>query len=239
MGRKKDNIGQLSQKFECINKEYEAEILEVYAVITESDQDFYLKLLKKFFKKLLIPKWFTTDVIECVDYFYEIKGNVTKASASKKDVILQMISTFTISSQVVSDDDIIDIVDIDKLIKYTNKLLQFRDNFHHIKQSWLLFVEPATSPSLDSSETNRQTDELKSLDFKLTLPALKLVKTHLNLDSNSKHPLGDGFLIDMLSCCATDDLGNLYNYDLKRQQEGLFVGFKDFAYILGALGEYD
>lgn len=234
MGRKKDNFDGIYQKFDEINEEYETEILELYATLTEPEPDFYLKLLDKFFKKLKIPKCFTTDILECVEYFYDVQGTLVTSNNSKRDITLLMINTFTITStsQVHSDDDIIDIVDIDKLIKYTNKLLQFRDNFDHIKQSWQLFVEGSRPPSDDGPR------DINPLDFKLSVPGLKNVKSYLNLDSNPKQQFSDAFLIDMLSCCSSDHQGNLYNFDLHRQQQGLCIGIKDFAYILGTLGEY-
>lgn len=227
MARKKQ-ISEISQKFDQIDQDHENELLEAYSILTESEPDFYLQLLPKLFRNLKIPKCFTSDITRCVEYFYELQGAVMSSDSSKRDIVLQMITAFTITSQIESDDDIMDIVDIDKLIRHTNKLLKFRDNFNHIKQSWELFV--------DASSGDTPADPLS---FKLTLPALQGVKSYLNLDSNPNQQLSDGFLIEMLSCCSTDDLGTLNNFDLDRQQEGLFVGIKDFAYILGALGEFD
>lgn len=226
MARKKQT--EVSEKFNQIDPQYENEILETYSVLTESDPDFYLKLLPKLFRKLKIPKCFTNDIARCVDYFYEIQGHVINSDPSKRETLLQMITAFTITSQVESDEDIIDIVDIDKLMKHTNKLLKYRDNLDHIKQSWELFINASsTKPPRDP------------LEFKLTLPALQEVKSYLNIDSNPKQKLSDGFLIEMLSCCSVDDSGTLNSFELERNHQGLFVGIKDFACILGTLGEFD
>lgn len=218
MVKRKGGSNIISQ-FDEIPDKYEDEVLEAYAIITEESGDFYLKQMKKFFNQLTIPKCFTSDIIECIDSFYALKGTLYVSTSHKRDLILQMVLTFTITGTINNDDDIIDIVDVDKLIKYCNRLLKYRDNFDLIKETWKLFVP-----------------EDNFIQAKLSLPDLQKIKQSLNLDPSS---LNDGLLIDMLGSCKTDEEGTIHNFDLGKSSKGLYITIKDFACILGNLGEFD
>lgn len=141
--------------------------------------------------------------------------------------------TITASTNDINEVNIIDIVDIDKLIRNANKLVKFRNAYTHIYGSWKLFVDAATTLT-DSSE-------LTVTNYQLTLPDLKKIKSFLNLDetSNGNVSLGDSFLIDMLSCCTTTQHGDIINYDYNKPKKGSYITIKDFAEILGNLGELD
>lgn len=227
---KRTAVANVSKKFRSINKEYEEEILAVYAELTESEEDLYLKSLERIFEILRIPKCFTRDIVSAVEYYYELQGNIVRFNNSKSDIVILMITLFTITSIIKSDDDIIDIIDVDKLISYTNLLLKFRDNFNLIKESWSLFVEVVEDETLNTS---------RLLDYNLTLADLKKVKTALQLDGSGKQTLSDVLLIDMLSCCNTDESGRIHNFNFTKNSKGLFIDIKDFAFILGSLGEFD
>ncbi|EGV62575.1 hypothetical protein PSN45_000262 [Yamadazyma tenuis] len=221
---------EVSTKFLSINPQYEEEVLEVYAILTEEVEDLQLKQLRTVFKRLQIPKCFTADILQSIDHFYESNGTLIKHRTPKSDIVLHMVTTFTISSRLVNDSDIIDIVDVDKLISYTSKLLYYRDNYTHIKNTWRLFVETVLGSAPSVSEL---------LEFKLNLVDLKKIKSVLGLDGSGKDTLSDVLLIDMLSCCSSDESGTIYNFDFSRATHGLFINIKDFACILGNLGEYD
>ncbi|CAH6720959.1 hypothetical protein CLIB1444_05S00474 [[Candida] jaroonii] len=218
MVKRKGGSNIISQ-FDEVPDKYEDEVLEAYAIITEESGDFYLKQMKKFFNQLSIPKCFTSDIVECVDSFYALQGSLYASTSQKRDIILQMVLAFTITGSITNDDDIIDIIDVDKLIKYSNRLLKYRDNFNVIKETWKLFV----------SDDN-------FISAKLSLPELQKIKQSLNLDPSS---LNDGLLIDMLSSCKTDEEGTMHNFDLGKSSNGLYINIKDFACILGNLGEFD
>lgn len=229
MSKRKSATG-VSKKFRTIDKDYEEEILGVYAELTETEEDLYLKSLSKVFLMLKIPKCFTKDILNAVEYYYELQGSIVKFSNSKSDIVIQMIVLFTITSVVNSDEDIIDIIDVDKLIAYSNVLLKFRDNFELIKESWSLFVDVVNDNTPTVSEL---------LAYNLTLADLKMVKSALQLDGSGKQTLSDVLLIDMLSCCNSDESGNINNFNFSKNSKGLFIDIKDFAFILGSLGEFD
>lgn len=224
-----------SELFNSINPEYEDEILEAYGSFTIENPDLNLVKLPELFSVLQIPSCFCQDINLCIDYYYEHMQDIEQFDSTnhKQYITMQLIKNVTISSNIDDVSTILDIVDIDKLIKITDKLLKFRDFYQTIYESWKLFI--------NASRLDSELNEQSILSYKLTLPDLKNIKTSLNLDheSNGKYSLGDSFLIDMLGCCSTDPNGNMSNYDFYKIKSGSSVTIKDFAEILGNLGEFD
>ncbi|CAX43118.1 conserved hypothetical protein [Candida dubliniensis CD36] len=222
----------LSKTFEQVDDEIEDEIFETYSELLGDDvdhQDVILSQLPQILSNLRIPKCFTKDIEQCVDYYYDfIKDKDVHLDSlnTRQQNTLAMINSYTVTSGIKQLDEIIDIIDVEKLLYNLNRLVKFRNNYSHISKSWQLFVNSATGSS--ASEI-----------FKLTLPDLKKIKTNLNLDSDpsTKAPLSDTFLIDMLGCCSHDSKGNLLNFDFEKK--GACVTVKDFAEILGQIGELE
>lgn len=182
--------------------------------------DLLLKHLPLLFQYLKIPSILTYDIISCIDHYYEILINSNAPTSLKDNLSLCLINYYTITSNPSTLSDIIDIIDIDKLIYQLHRLIILRNNYDHIHSSWLLFTS-----ILKIS---------KPLKHKLTLPDLKKIKSHLGLDSGSVS-LSDSVLIDMLSCAYNDSKQEIV--DLSGGPPG--VGFKAFGLILGELGELE
>ncbi|RLV94882.1 hypothetical protein JA1_001440 [Spathaspora sp. JA1] len=215
-------------KFESINSEIEDEILDEYSELT-GDEDLYLNQLPELLTILKIPTCFTNDITNSIEYYYSFvqgRGEEVNPSNIKQSTSLQLIQAYTITNNI---QDIIDIIDIDKLLFNLNRLIKFRNNYQHIQNSWKLFLQASGSVNTNTGTVDT---------FKLTLPDLKQVKSSLDLDNDpeTKKPISESFLIDMLGCCCFDSNGNLLNYNIK---EGACVDIKDFAEILGNLGELD
>lgn len=232
MGPKRNKLGfQPSTSFDEIVPEIEDEIVEKYAQqLGDDDTDLHLDRLPQMLDELDIPNCFTTDIKAAVDYYYQFMhdGNYTINNSNvKQHNTLEMLLSFTITTSIQTPADISDIIDIDKLIQHLNKLVKFRNHHQHIASSWkMLIQESGESPA---------NIEL----YQLTLPGLKNVKSSLNLDNDpqTKVPLNDGFLIDMLGCCQHDAKKRLINFAFNKQ--GATIMIKDFAFILGKLGELD
>lgn len=205
-----------SRKFRSLHPDYEIEVLQVYDAMAQTHGDLQLKHLANIFAQLQVPNCFTRDITQCVEYFYSLHGNIIGSSAAKRETTVHLIQQFTVTFQVNADDDIIDILDIDKLTNYTNKLLKYRDNFSLIKASWQLFIPESAVP----------------LSYKLTLSDLKRIKDQFGLEANE-------VLIDMMACCVSDQDGNIENFDFDVNSQGITKSIKDFACILGDLGEFD
>ncbi|KAK6459651.1 Rad33-domain-containing protein [Scheffersomyces xylosifermentans] len=239
-GRKSTEFKK-SSEYEVVSPQIEDEILEVYTELA-GDEDLYLSQLPELFGILKIPECFTQDIKDCIEYYYDfIRPNADvkfDATNVKQYTTLNLINSYSLTSNITKIHEVIDIVDIDKLIRNLNRLIKFRNNYKHIFQSWELFVAAATTEeagiSIDKSESF-------VLNYKLSLPDLKHIKNALNLDheSQGKHSLGDSFLIDMLSCCTTNSRGDILNFDFNKPKTGLCVSIKDFAEILGNLGELE
>ncbi|KAI3406190.2 hypothetical protein KGF56_001032 [Candida oxycetoniae] len=238
-----------SKEFEKLDPEIEDEILEAYFKCVggggddeeAKDQDLHLDELPSLFDALKIPQCFTNDIKQAIDYYYRAisQKNITiDRTNSRQNITMDMINSFTITStstEVITSNDILDIVDIDKLIKYTNRLVKFRNHFSHIKANWKLFLDSSNSSSSSSSSSSSNVES-----FRLYLPELKAVKTSLGLDNDLHHGgaiLSDSFMIDMLGCCQYDSNERLLNYDFNKG--GACVTIKDFAEILGRIGELD
>lgn len=234
--KKSKNRQSPSEVFERIPPDIEDEILEAYSELTsgdgleyeDADEDFYLHQLVELFAKLSIPKCFTSDIMNCIEYYYDfIKSREVMLDPLniRQSMTLSMIQAYTISSNVQEIKNIIDIVDIDKLLRNLNRLIKFRNGYKHIQESWKLVV---------SNSTGRQDVDFEN--YKLTLPDLKQIKTNLNLNTPQTN---ESFLIDMLGCCSHDSNGNVLTFDYTRNKTGPNVSIKDFAEILGNLGELD
>ena len=221
-----------SSKFNSVSAEYEDEILVAYESILGEEEDLYLLQISEFFTHLQIPNCYTKDVLACVELYYDkLRGHNIKYDADNSwhTIEIQFLQNYTLFSTFEADsshlfDEVIDIVDIDKLLKRTAKFLFFRDNHLFIKESWGLFIKKVAA---DLNST-------KALDYKLTMPDLQKLKVELGLENE----LSDGLLIDMLGCCATVN-GEIVNYDFSKISQGKFVAIRDFAEILGQIGEFD
>lgn len=232
-GRKHKTFAK-SKEFNSVDTEVEEEIIAAYAKVALEDEDPSLKDLQEIFRILQIPKCFTDDISESIEYYYEYLGDhgwELDYLNIKQSTVLDLIRVYTITSQIHTTSDVIDILDIDKLIKNLNILVKFRNSYGHILDSWSLLVHSATS--------SRDNTEEFIVAYRLTLPDLKLIKTSLNLDQDreSGKSLGDSFLIDMLSCGSTDFKGNRINFSLRTPKTGPCITIKEFAEILGNLGE--
>ncbi|CCE82339.1 Piso0_002060 [Millerozyma farinosa CBS 7064] len=235
MGPKKDRSSRAIQGiFEKLNDDKVDEILEAYNVTLDGEDDFHLSKVPTLLEYLNIPGCFTEDINECIDYYYTMMHSRDLSAGSlnsKLEIVFSFLEAYTITSaEEIGKMQYIDIVDIDKLINNVDKLLKFRDNYEYIYDSWKLVTDAVADTPLDTSQT---------LSYHLTLPDLKKLKKKLNLDSQSQteHSLGDGFLIDMLSCCTSTSSGRLINFDFEKARKGPYVGTKDFAEILGNLNE--
>ncbi|CAK7901683.1 DNA repair protein Rad33p [[Candida] anglica] len=213
-----------SVAFTKVTADIEDEILETYSESLEND-DFFLHELPNFFSKLDIPNCFIKDINLCIDYYYDyIHGKDVEYNPNhaKQSTTLQFIKSYTITPVANDIEAIIDVVDIDKLVKNCCKLIKFRNNYNLIYDSWSLFVGRIIDKKTDITS------------HKLTLPHLQKIKKDLGLDND----LSDSLLIDMLGSCATVD-GEIVNYDWEKVKSGKYVTIKDFAEIMGQLGELD
>lgn len=213
-----------SELYLQIDADAEAEVLDAYSDCLEflKIDDVLLKHLPVIFHKLEIPPCFTSDIDECILWFYNM-GNYGATSDSKNGRIVRLLlDQLTISSTHKGQYDVSDVIDIDKLIVFGNRLVKFRNNFTEIKSTWRLFVE-ASGHSVSDKELLR---------FELTLKELKLVKGFLQLDD-----ISDSILIDMLGCGSTNAEGTVLDYNMSRK--GPAVGIKGFAEILGQIGHFD
>lgn len=218
-----------------IDPNHEDEILEIYAIMTEESPDLYLRQLPAIFRKLRIPKCFVTDIIACIAYYYELMDGrkVAYNPANRKQAMtMRLLLAYTLTAPNADIENILDILDVDKLIRNVDRLLKYRDNYAHVMATWKLCVEATTT---DSSKMKKYTDaELAS--FKLDLTLLKKIKTHLDLDaSDARRGMSDALLIDMLSCCAFNERDEPVNYAF--DSNVTHINFKVFADILGHLGE--
>lgn len=212
-----------SNKFHKTSDAIEAEIIEAYVDATAED-DFHLSQLPDFLLRLRIPRCYFDDVCQCTAYFYtHLDVRPVNPGNTSDWITFQFLSEYTLTS---SNDphQLLDVVDIDKLIRKTTTLIKFRDNHAHIMASWDLFVQVA-SPGSDPE------------GFRLTLPHLQVIKKTMNLEQGQ--PLGDSFLISMLSCCSTQENGAPTSFYLDKQKSGSALTIRDFAEILGNLGEFD
>ncbi|GEQ66984.1 hypothetical protein JCM33374_g647 [Metschnikowia sp. JCM 33374] len=201
----------------------ETEVLDAYADVLDAtgSPDLVLENIPDLLERLEVPHCYTRDVSECISWFYATQHTSLARSSQNWAVAEQLLRHLTISATVRGVFDVSDVVDIDKLVKFCNRLLKFRDHSSNIVQSWALFVEasgtqPGTNP----------------VEHSLTLHDLGKVKSSLQLDD-----IGDSILIDMLGCGRSTVDGELFNYKLA--SGGLEMGIKDFAEVLGLLGQYD
>lgn len=213
-----------SEAYLQIDADAEAEILDAYADILDflKVEDIYLKHLPVIFHNLRIPACFTTDIEECIQWFYDTGTYGSKADTSKGRTTRLLLEALTLTTNQNGSYDISEVVDIDKLIVFGNKLIYFRDNFEEIKYAWRLFVESSGNKVSDSD----------LLQFKLSLKELKEVKSYLQLDD-----ISDAILIDMLGCGSTTTDGKALNYSISLK--GPVVGIKNFAEILGQIGHLE
>lgn len=200
----------------------EAEVLDQYEAMLDAgtSPDVVLSQVPSILSKLRVPKCFTQDISECIQWFYDTGHANVSTESPRRVIVEQLLLHLTISSKVNGVLQISDIVDIDKLVTFCNRLIRFRDHYRVIKQTWSLFVDASGNKKVDVTT------------FRLSVKELTKVKSYLQLDD-----ISDTVLIDMLGCGTSTVDGELYNYTF--QQEGLSVNIKDFAEVMGQLGELE
>lgn len=200
----------------------ETEVLDAYADVldTTGTPDLLLQNVSQLLNRLKIPECFIWDISQCIEWFYATQNTKLSRSSVKWEVAEQLLRHVTISLNLRGQFDVSDIVDLDKLVVFCNRLLKFRDNYQLISQNWALFVEASGATTQNS------------IHHTLTLQDLVRVKSMLQLDD-----ISDSILIDMLGCGRSNVDGDLFNYKLN--PASLEIGIKDFAEVLGLLGEYD
>lgn len=210
---------QISQSYYETLPLFETEVLDAYAdaLASSGGEDVLLKHLPKFYENLGVPRCFYEDISQCALWFYAVWPHSDFEASAKWPVVEQFLRHFTISTSVAGVLDVSDIVDIDKLVKCSNRLLRFRDHYGLISAGWLLFLEAAEKDEAHQS---------------LDLQDLLKIKSSLQLDD-----LGDALLIDMLGCGQSSATGVIFNYKFPSLK--LLVNIKDFAEIMGRLGELD
>lgn len=218
-----------SEEYARVDPENERQILDAYAeTLDESNaEDIHLKHLPIIFHKLSIPHCFTKDIDNCIQWFYDTYFYNASGDSYKARMTRLLLLQLTLTTSRNGEMDISDIIDIDKLILAANRLVKFRDHYSEIQRAWALFVDAASG-----NKTGKKKSETELLDYKLNLRDLQSVKSHLELDD-----ISDSILIDMLGCGTTTLDGEVLNYDANAT--GLAVGIKDFAEILGLIGQLD
>lgn len=219
-----------SSHFLVVPEHIEKEVVEAY---DDNGSELFFSDLPNFFNQLGIPPVLFKDIANCVEYFYNQiyskEDVVLNLEANAKQYItLKAVKSYTISLSIENVEDIIDVIHLNNLVKNCGKLIKMRDNFELIFESWALFVRASGA----SNDKNMGRDEI--LTFRLTLPHLQKIKQDLGLEGS----LSDSSLIDMLGLCATSG-DEIVNYDWDKLKDGKYVGIRDFAEILGQLGEYD
>lgn len=222
--------------YDTVHPANEDEILGCFSDIVGDSPDFHLYDLPRFLDRLNIPSCFTKDLIDCVEYYYDFIHPEPDLrfdpSNVKQYTTINFIRAYAISSSAKSLREIIDIVDIDKLIANTDRLIKYRNEYNHILASWKLFV----SQALPEDKAGPSVDEDYAIGFRLGLPELKTIKSNLNLNVE-KSGLSDSILIDMLSATGPGADGIAHNFDFEKPKHGIYVTIKDFAHILGQIGE--
>ncbi|KAF7999834.1 hypothetical protein HF325_005683 [Metschnikowia pulcherrima] len=202
----------------------ETEVVDAYAEILDStgNQDLVLQDIPSLLRTLQIPSCFTRDVSQCIEWFYATQQTKLARKSANWAVAEQLLRHLTISVTKNGHLDVSDVVDLDKLVKFCNRFIKFRDNYLQIASNWALFVEAS----------GIKIDKRTMAEYNLTLLDLVKVKNSLQLDD-----ISDSILIDMLGCGRSNVDGELFNYKLS--SGALEVGIKDFAEVLGLLGHYD
>lgn len=204
-----------------ISQAAETEVLDEYAAVLDNAQaeDVLLSDVPAILSQLKIPGCFTDDIQNCIQWFYDTgRGHIQRGN--HWIIAEQLLLQLTISSVFQGQFEVSEVVDIDKLVRFCNRLLRFRDHFPLIKEYWLLFAELCGEGKKDITK------------FKMSMQDLAKVKKYLQLDD-----ISDGVLIDMLGCSTRTVQGDLFNFNFS--PSGLSVDIKDFAEVLGQLGELD
>ncbi|SGZ55044.1 CIC11C00000002707 [Sungouiella intermedia] len=211
-----------SARYTQITQLAETEVLDQYECILESglSPDVLLSHIPAILKKLRVPQCFTKDICQCIQWFYDTGHANVSTESPRWAIVEQLLLHLTISSKLNGVLQVSDIVDIDKLVTFCNRLLRFRDHYRIIRQAWSLFVEASGNKNVDVTT------------FRLSMKDLTKVKSYLQLDD-----ISDTVLIDMLGCGTSTVEGDVYNYTF--HHHGLSVNIKDFAEIMGQLGELD
>lgn len=235
MGKRSSLESELAQNWNDareVDSQTEDEILEVYESITANDGDAYLSDLPKFFEALSIPLCFTNDIATCITFFYDLSILDLELKSSGDLNAMQMtalrfVRAFTITKTfgTLERGDIIDILDVDKLIKQLNILMKFRNHYRHILNSWKQLINASNKDVKEENEI---------LKFKLGVPELRDIRDSLITEQAKGPQLGDPLLIDMLSIGLEDDSICFY---IDRKVESIYITIKRFAQILGFLGE--
>lgn len=215
---------QKSKRFLLVEEDIEEEVLNEYALFIEAFgvEDVLLKDVPALLAKLHVPHYYYDDVSECIQWFYDTQnGNISFRSA-KWTVATHLLQHLTISVTRNGVIDVSDVVDADKLVKFCLRLIKYRDSEARILDAWSLFVEAAGLAEKGKDVTG----------CRISVQDLANIKRKLRLND-----LSDTILIDMLSCSGSTVEGDIFNYQISKT--GILVGIKDFAEILGQLGQLD
>lgn len=214
---------QKSQQFLRVTDDIEEEVLEEYSRFLETfeEEDLILKDVPVFLAKLKIPKCYYRDINECIQLFYDTEKGRLPMKKTSWGVVTELLHALTLSVTSKGIIDISDIVDVSKLARFCTRLLKFRNLHELIYDSWSLFMDAAGHSS------NKDYSVLA-----LSTAQLKIIKSKLQLDD-----LSDSILIDMLGCSGTTVDGISYNYRVGISE--LLFNIKDFAEVMGQLGELD
>lgn len=220
-----------SKSFYEVPSFIEDEILELYSEFTNGE-DFYLSELVQFLESLKIPVCFFQDISNCVNYFYSHiyskEDVVLNVDNHKQNITLNLVKSYTITTSINNLDDVVDIIDVDKLLKNCSRLVKFRNTYRLILNTWTLFVESADKNAVDDKDS--------IVSHRLTLPHLQKIKNDLGLEDS----LSDSSLIDMLGACSTVGPNDeIVNYDWNKLKSGKYITIRDFSEIMGQLGELD
>lgn len=215
---------QKSKQFLLATEDIEEEILMEYALFMDSfgAEDVLLKDVPIILAKLKIPVHYYSDVSDCIQWFYDTRDRNLTRHSSRWAVVVQLLQHLTLSATSNGNFEVSDVVDVDKLVEFCTRLLKFRDSNDSILNAWALFADAAGYLAMKQDVTK----------FRLSLQSLKNIKSKLQLDD-----LSDSILIDMLGCSKTTVDGNIYNYRVGSAD--ILVEIKDFAEIMGHLGQLD
>lgn len=206
---------------------------EIFESFLKKDKDdVLLSDLCDIFTYLNVPECFISDIKQCITYYYELSltSNLkTDHHNYKKKILLKFLQDFTITNESETLESTLDIVDIEKFISKTIKLLQFRDNYSFIFENWKLFVDAVTDDKEKSNEFY--------CSYKLKFNDLEKIDNSLKVTDKSKNSYL--LLKNMLELSVTDIDDNLLTYDFEKIRLNNFIGIKNFSEILENLDELE
>ncbi|ODQ81096.1 hypothetical protein BABINDRAFT_6935 [Babjeviella inositovora NRRL Y-12698] len=237
MSRKaKQKLVDKTTKFSEPTDDIESEIIEIYAQYTAAvdgedledealQLDLTIEQLPAFLGELHIPPRFIEDILrdfEAYNHYVKTTGSsVVTSETAETNAFVK--ARETVENFIIPDTRI---VDMDKLIAQTTRLLKMRNHKEYIYTNWKMVIDTVVT------ETNKMESVLRPKVDLATLHSEDYEKMELNLKDlrtlKAYLKLGDKFqdvaLIDMISLFAN---GKAH------------ISIKDFGEIIGLLGELD